>query len=198
MVVLYFLHTSDGRLYHFSIVVRVKLRSCTPKELLWEAMQTRSSLLTCRSSTLCSFFLHYTTRWRRFLSEYFLTLPSHPRCTPTSIGPSGYCFRVRKNNWLIHLLFFKNEPKSHVQFCCTFWNVEKMIRFVVHDCFVEIFYCVIDYIVSRSFKLRIHQEVLTWAQLLFKIRNINFLDDLVQINFCYFDRKAMLGLFILT
>ena len=35
--------------------------------------------------------------------------------------------------------------------------------------------------------------MLTWAQLFFKIRIINIIDDFVSINICSFDRKTMLG-----
>ena len=35
---------------------------------------------------------------------------------------------------------------------------EKMIRFLVHDCLVESFHCVMEYFVSRSFKLGFHQR----------------------------------------
>ena len=60
---------------------------------------------------------------------------------------------------------FQNEAKSQIHFCCTFPIVDKMIKFLVHGCFVESFQRVIEYFVSRSFKFRIHQEMLTWTQL---------------------------------
>ena len=60
---------------------------------------------------------------------------------------------------------FKNETKSQFHFCCTFQIVEKKVKFLVHDCFVESFHCVVEYFVSRSFKFRIHQEMLTESQL---------------------------------
>ena len=59
----------------------------------------------------------------------------------------------------------QNETKSQIHFRCTFQIVEKMIKFLVHDCFVESFHCLIDYFVSRSSKFRIHQEMLTGTQL---------------------------------
>ena len=63
------------------------------------------------------------------------------------------------------LFTFQNEAKSQIHFCCTFQIVEKMVKFLVHNCFVESFHCVIEYFVSRSFKFRIHQEMLTGTQL---------------------------------
>ena len=53
---------------------------------------------------------------------------------------------------------FQNEAKSQIHFCCTFQIVEKMIKFLVHDCFVESFHSVSEYFVSRSFKFRIRQR----------------------------------------
>ena len=60
---------------------------------------------------------------------------------------------------------FQNEPKSQIHFCCKFQIVEKMTKFLVHDCFVESFHCVIEHFVSRSFKFRVDQEMLTGTQL---------------------------------
>ena len=54
-----------------------------------------------------------------------------------------------------------------------------------------------EYFVSRSRNLRIYEEMLTWTQLLFKIRIISFVDDIVRINICCLDRKTMLGVFML-
>ena len=56
---------------------------------------------------------------------------------------------------------FKNETKSQIHFCCTFQIVQKMIKFLVHECFVERFHSSIEYFVSRSFMFRIHQQILT-------------------------------------
>ena len=64
------------------------------------------------------------------------------------------------------LFNFQNETKSQIHFCCTFQIVEKMVKFLVHHCFVESFHCIIDYFVSRPFKFGIHQEMLTRTQLL--------------------------------
>ena len=66
---------------------------------------------------------------------------------------------------------------------------------LVHVFFVDIFRSVIEYVVFRSFKLRILNEMLTWAHFHFKIRIVNFVDDFVWFNNCYLDRKAMLGVF---
>ena len=60
---------------------------------------------------------------------------------------------------------FQNETKSQIHFCCTFEVVEKMIKFLVHDCFVESFHCVTEYFVSCPFKFGIHQKMLTRTQL---------------------------------
>ena len=64
------------------------------------------------------------------------------------------------------LYIFQNEAKGQIHFCCTFQIVEKTIKFLIHDCFVESLNCVIEHFVSRPFKFRIHQEMLTRTQLL--------------------------------
>ena len=61
-----------------------------------------------------------------------------------------------------------NETNSQIHFCRTFQIFEKMIKFFGPDTFVESFHCVIEYFVSRSFKLQIHQELLTGTQLFFQ------------------------------
>ena len=63
------------------------------------------------------------------------------------------------------LYVFRIESKSQVHFCCTFQPVEKIIKFLVNDCFVERLHCVIEYFVSRLFKFGIHQKMLTKRQL---------------------------------
>ena len=60
---------------------------------------------------------------------------------------------------------FQSETKSQIHFCCIFQIVEKLIKFLVHDCFVKSLHSLIEYFVSRSFKFRIHQEMLTGTQL---------------------------------
>ena len=51
---------------------------------------------------------------------------------------------------------------------------------------------------SRTFKLKICEELLTWAQLLFKIRIMNLVDDIILINIRCIDKKAMFDVFMLT
>ena len=77
-------------------------------------MQLRSSLLTCRTSTLCSFFLYYTIRWRQFCWENLLALPSHPWCTQVWIDPAGYCFGVQKSMGILRVPYFSEcNQKPH-------------------------------------------------------------------------------------
>ena len=73
-----------------------------------------------------------------------------------------------------------------------------MMKLSVQNFWVEVLYSLIEDLVSHTFKFRIYEEKLTWTQLLFKIRNINFVDDIVRINICCSDRKAVLGVFIWT
>ena len=73
-----------------------------------------------------------------------------------------------------------------------------MIEFLHHEFFLESFHWVIEHFVPRHFKLKIHHEMLTWAQLLFRIRIINFVGDVIRINICCLGRKTMLGVFMLT
>ena len=54
-----------------------------------------------------------------------------------------------------------------------------MIEYVGWNFCVEVLYSITEKFVCRTFKFRIYEEMLTWAQLLFKIRIINFVDDFV-------------------
>ena len=72
-----------------------------------------------------------------------------------------------------------------------------MIMRFVHSFCVEILYSITEDFVSRTFKFRIYKGILTMSQLFFKIRIINFVDDIVRINICCLDRKAMLDVFML-
>ena len=51
---------------------------------------------------------------------------------------------------------------------------------------------------SRTFRFRIYQELLTWSYLLFQIRIIHFVDGVVRINICCLDGTVMLGVFMLS
>ena len=165
MVVLYFLHRWDSWLYYFSIEVQVKLRSCTPLIRLWVKQQIRSSLSTCRTSAWCSLFLGFKTLWRQFCWESLSKLPSRHGCTQFWIDPARYCFRLRKSIWILRLLFFSKwnqKPDSLLLHISNFWKNNQVFR---SHCFVESFHCVIQDFVSRYFKFRIHQEMLTGTQL---------------------------------
>ena len=121
--------------------------------------------VTCRTSTLCSFFLGCKTVWRQFcwenLSNCQVVIGAH-RFGPIQQGIVLVCVKISQPSVFY---IFQNEAKSQIHFCCTFQFVEKLIKFLVHGCFVESFNCVIEYFVSRSFKFRIHQEMLTGTQL---------------------------------
>ena len=65
--------------------------------------------LSCRTFTLCSFFLGYKTLWRQFCWEKLLVLQCCPCCTQVWIDPAGYCFHVRKNIWTLHHLYFSKR-----------------------------------------------------------------------------------------
>ena len=69
---------------------------------------------------------------------------------------------------------------------------------MVHSFCVEVFYGIFENFVSRPFKCTIIEGNLTWTQFLFKIRIINFVNDIVRIKICCLDKKAMLGVFTLT
>ena len=142
-------------------------------------------LSTCRTSTLYAFFLYYRTLWRQFCWENLLKLPNCHECTQVWSDPAGYCFRVRKVPDSSVLNNFLNETKSQIHFCCTFQFVENLIKFFVHDCFVESFLCVNEHFVSRSFKFRIHQEMLTTTQLFFQPVILNVSHNVFHIHiFC--------------
>ena len=103
---LYSLQMLNNWLGDFYAVVWIEMRSCIPQARPWDELQIRSSLLTCRTSNLSSFFLDYTTRWRQFCSEYLYALPSRRWCTPVSIGLAGYCLWVRKSIWILFPRYF--------------------------------------------------------------------------------------------
>ena len=50
---------------------------------------------------------------------------------------------------------------------------------------------------SSLFEFIIYEERLAWGQLLFKIRIINFVEDIVKIKICCRDKKAKLSVFLL-
>ena len=81
---------------------------------------------------------------------------------------------------------FQNEAKSQIHFCCTFQIVEKMIKFLIHDCFLENFHSVVEYFVSRSFKLRTHQEMLTGTQLFAQSMIFNISHNMFHIHISCF------------
>ena len=131
MVVFYFLHTWDSWLCDFWAEVRIRLRSCTPSERLWVKQQKRSSLSTCRTSTLCSFFLGYKTLWRQFGWESLSTLPSRHACTQVLIDPAGYCFCVHKSIWILRLLCFSEwnqRPDSFLLHITNCWKNGQVSR----------------------------------------------------------------------
>ena len=90
------------------------------------------------------------------------------------------------------------NPEARFTFAAKFKILKKEIKFLVHDCLVDTLHCVVEYFVSRSFKFRIHQENIIRTQLLFEIRIIHFVDDIVSINICCLDRKALLGVYVVV
>ena len=95
---------------------------------------------------------------------------------------------------------FENETKSQIHFCCTFQIVEKRIKFLVHDCFVQSFHCVIEYFVSPSFKFGIHQEMLTRTQLFFQAVTLTICHYVFHIHFfcSWSDLLSVLSVSMLT
>ena len=95
---------------------------------------------------------------------------------------------------------FQNEAESQIHFCCTIQIVEKMIKFLIHDCFVESFHCVIEYFVSRSFKFRIQQEKLTGMQLFSQsvIFNISHYMFHIHISCSWSNLHSVLSVSMLT
>ena len=112
-------------------------------------------------------------------------LPSCHGCTQVWIDPAGYSFRVN-----LRLLYFLKGSQM----------VEKMIKFLVHDCFFERFHCVIEYFVSRSFKFRIHREMWTGLQLFSQsvILNISHYMFHIHISCSWSDLHSVLSVSKLT
>ena len=75
-----------------------------------------------------------------------------------------------------------------------------MIKFLVHDCFVESFHCVIEHFVSRPFKFGIHQEMLTRTQLFSQavILNISHYMFHIHISCSWSDLRSVLSVSMLT
>ena len=70
-----------------------------------------------------------------------------------------------------------------------------MIKLFIHNFRLELFYCIAEYLVSRSLNFRMNEETLTWTQLLFKIHIILFVDDNVRFNICWLDKIYHVGCF---
>ena len=106
---------------------------------------------------------------------------------------AGIVFDCVKLPELTIFYTLQTKSKSQIHLCCTFFIFEKMIRFLIHYCSLEIFYCLIGNFASGPLKFGIHQEMLTWMQILFEIHIIQFVDDIVWLNICCLDSKSMLG-----
>ena len=98
------------------------------------------------------------------------------------------------------VFFFKMNPKARFSLASlfNFLVVEQLMNLFVHFCYVEIFSSITKDFVSRAFKFKIDEENFTRAHLLFKIHLLNFVEDVERFNICRLDRKAILGVFILT
>ena len=107
------------------------------------------------------------------------------------------CVKVSKPSIFYN---FQIETKTQILFCCTFQIVEKMIKFLVHEYFVESFHCVIENFVSRPFKFRIHQEMLTGTQLFSQsvILNISHYMFHIHISCSSSDLHSVLSVSMLT
>ena len=94
---------------------------------------------------------------------------------------------------------FQNENKSQIHFRWIVQIVEKMIKFLVHHCFVESIHCVIECFV-RSFKLLFHLEMLTGMQLFSQlvILNISHYMLHIHISCSWSDLLSMLRASMLT
>ena len=179
-------------------MVRVRLRPCTPYVHLWVKQQKQSSLSTCRISTLCSFFLGYKTPWPQFGWENLPTLPS--RAHKFGSIEQYIVFVCVKVSEPSTFYIFQNETTSQIHFSCTFQIVEKMIKFLVHDCFVESFHCVIEHFVSRPLKFGIHQEMWKKTQLISQpvILNISHYVFHNHISCSWSDLHSVLSVSMLT
>ena len=199
LVVLCSLETWDSWMCNFSIVDRVQKRLCSPKVHLWATQQTQLRLSTCNDSAWCLFCLCYTIRRRHFCCEYLLALSGCVWYTQVLTVPTEYCFRVRKNAWIQRNLYFSEKKSENlITFGCTFQVVNEVIKHFIHYCCVEVFNSVMEELVSHPSRFRIYEEMMTLAQLRFKIRIIKFVEDIVSFNFCCLDRKDLLDVLMLT
>ena len=66
-----------------------------------------------------------------------------------------------------------------------------MKRFVRSFC-VELLFRIIQDFLCRTSKFTIYEKMLMWAHLLFKIRLISFIDDIVRIKICCLCRETMI------
>ena len=112
----------------------------------------------------------------------------------------GIVFVCAKVSKISMFYTFQNETKSQINLCCTLLIVENMIKFLVHNCFVESFHSVIEYFVYRSFKFQIHQEMLTGTQVFSQpvILNVSHYVFHIHILCSWFDLRSVLGVFMLT
>ena len=126
------------------------------------------------------------------------TLPSRRYYTHFWIDPAGYCFCVRKKMNLLSFIFFKKSPKSSFSFAAHLKFLKRKVILLVHSSCVKVLHCIVEYFVSHPFKFRLNEKMLTWTELLFKVRITNFVEDIVRFHVCCPKIKAKLSVFMLT
>ena len=90
---------------------------------LWVKRQKQLSLCFCKISTLCSYFLYFTTLWRPLFWQDLLSFPSCLQCTQVLIDQTEFCFECVEISNTSILFFLQNEPKRYIDFLCTFWTL---------------------------------------------------------------------------
>ena len=79
---------------------------------LCRQQQTQLSFSTCKISTLRSFSLYYTTRWRHFCWQNPSTSSLCLWYTQVWISPARHYFRVRKNISNFHILCYSEGTEK--------------------------------------------------------------------------------------
>ena len=96
----------------------------------------------------------------------------------------GILLEREKNSANSFFQICQNEHKSSIHFQFTLGTVEKLFGFLVQYCCFQVFHCLNGNFASRPVKIKINEEVLTWSQVLFKFRIIDFVEDFVEVNVC--------------
>ena len=194
MALSYSRQTSDNLLCDFWAKVWVNERPCNPQVRLRVKQHILLGLLNCRTSIFSLRHNSMTSVLLRISSSFAMSSVLHTssdRSSKVLFSCAEKCLNLPSS------MFFNVKLKATFIFSARIKLLKKRSNVSSNFC-VEVRHSINEDFVSRTFKFRNYKEKLPWVQVPFKIRVINFVDDIVSINFWCPDRWAMLGVFMLT